>query len=231
MLDGNREHRSSIMGGVSIHFHIHQKGNHLRLEDHVTDNRDRTPSVWDNVKIFGEVSFSHTIIRPVNGKSVGDFLGIIVNGRVDHGIGRIVTHSRRDQTSQPKRRFQSLLLVVEAKTAFSLERALPQLVVYLGSLHQSRLRRGRSNATVYGVVSDGYSFIFATVTHDGVLKRSKYFEVKGGDMQTVLGCLKYLLETSASMSPNVRPERDGGEPVGDQSDGESDMDVDDTDYF
>jgi hypothetical protein len=30
---------------------------------------------WDDIKVFGEVSFSHTITRPENGKSVGSFLG------------------------------------------------------------------------------------------------------------------------------------------------------------
>jgi hypothetical protein len=90
------------------HLHIHQKGNHLRLEDQdhqatAGNNRaQRTPTRWDNVKIFGKVSFSHMITRPANGKSVGDFLGIIVNGRVDHGIGRVVPYSPADkQTSLP----------------------------------------------------------------------------------------------------------------------------------
>jgi hypothetical protein len=37
-------------------------------------------------------------------------------------------------------------------------------------------------------------------------------------MLTVLGCLKYILEMSASMSPNVRLEKNGGELVEDHSD-------------
>jgi hypothetical protein len=203
---------------------IHQKGNDLRSEDHT----QRIPTCWDNVKIFGKVSFSHMITRPANGKSVGDFLGTVVNGRVDHGIGRVVPYSCADT----KRRFQSLLLVVEAKTALNLTGALPQLVVYLGSIHQSRIQRQRRNATVYGCVSDGYSYIFVTITHEGVLKQSRRFEVTQGDMRTVLGCLKYILEMSASMSPNLTPEseQDGDEPVEDHSDGESEMDIDDSGY-
>jgi hypothetical protein len=130
----------------------------------------------------------------------------------------------------PKRRFQSLLLVVEAKTAFNLTRALPELVVYLASIHQSRLQRQRRDATVCGVVSDGYSYIFVTITHDGVLKQSRRFEAAQGDTRKVLGCLKYILEMSANMSPNLTPEQDGGEPVEDHSDGESSMDIDDNGY-
>jgi hypothetical protein len=58
-------------------------------EEQTTDNRAQgTSTPWDdiNIKIFGEVSFSHTITHPANGKLVGFFLGTIVNGRVDRGI-------------------------------------------------------------------------------------------------------------------------------------------------
>jgi hypothetical protein len=151
-------------------------------------------------------------------------------GGVDHGIGRVLLPGRSGAMKCPKRRFQSLLLVVEAKTAFNLDRALPQLVVYLASLHQSRLQRNRSDATVYGVASDGYAFIFVTITHKGVLKQSRHFEITQGDTLTVLGCLKYILEMSASMSLNVTPKKNGGEPVDDHSDCESDMDIDDNNY-
>jgi len=173
------------------------------------------------VKIFGKVSFSHKITRPANGESVENFLGTVVNGTVDRGIGRALPYSCHDipAQGQPTRRFQSLLLFVEAKT-FNINDALPQLVVYLASIHQSRLQRNRPNATVYGTVSDGYTFIFVTITHDGVLKQSRRFEVLEGEITTVLGCLKYLIETSASISPSATPEKDGDELVGDHYDGE-----------
>lgn len=48
-----------------------------------------------------------------------------------------------------------------------------------------------------------------TITHDGVLKQSRLFDVAEEDTLTVLGCLKYMLEMSVSM----RPEKGGGEPV------------------
>ena len=35
-----------IMGGVSVHLYIHQKGNHLKLEDQATDNYAKsTPTI------------------------------------------------------------------------------------------------------------------------------------------------------------------------------------------
>jgi hypothetical protein len=194
--------------------------------------RTKTPSPYKDIAIFGEVSFSHTISRPANRSAGKSYLGTIVNGRVDHGIGRVVLSDDDSATKPPKRCFHSLLLIVEAKTALNLDSALPQLVVYLASLHQSRVQRNRSDATVFGVVSDGYSYIFVTITHDGELKRSKRFNMteKKRDMVKVLGCLKYILETSAKMSPNVTPEKREQTGVEDQVDGDPAMDIDNNDY-
>jgi hypothetical protein len=138
-----------------------------------------------------------------------------------HGIGRVFssTPSRRGSNKCHKRRFRSLLLI-EAKTELALNPALPQLVLFPASLHQSRLQRNRSDDTIYGVVSDGCAFIFVTITHDGMLKQSKDFDVNDGEDLTVLGCLKYMLEMS---SPNVTPEKAGGEV---HSDYDSDMGID-----
>lgn len=154
---------------------------------------------------------------------MGSFLGTIVNGRIDRVIGRIHPPGRHGLM---KRCLQPLLLVIQPKKPLSIDCALPELVVYLASLHQSRLRRNRSDATVYGIVSDGYAFIFVTITQDGTLKPSRRFEVTKGDTQTVLGCLKYVLEMLGNMSLNVTPKKDGGEVVEGHSDYESDLDID-----
>jgi hypothetical protein len=98
---------------------------------------------------------------------------------------------------------------VEAKFDGSVDQALPQLLVYLASLRQSRLQRHRSDASVYGVASDGYVFIFVTISHEGVVRLSRHFNiVQGEDMRVVLGCLKYVLEKTG---PNSTPERSGGQ--------------------
>ena len=149
------------MGSVFIHLHIHQKGSHLKLEDRASDSRlQHTPTPWDDIKVFGEVSSSHTISRPAEGKPLRSFLGIVVNGRVDHEIGRVLIPG---SGSPSKRRFQSLLVVVEAKTACNLTEVIPELVVYLGAPHQSRQQRNRRDCTVYGVASDRFSFIFLII--------------------------------------------------------------------
>ncbi|EDR04750.1 uncharacterized protein LACBIDRAFT_304146 [Laccaria bicolor S238N-H82] len=66
--------------------------------------------------------------------------------------------------------------------------ALPQLVVYLASLRQSRLNKGRSNTSVYGVVTDGFAFVFVIITHEGILKESRLFDLTHGYLSIVLGC-------------------------------------------
>jgi hypothetical protein len=106
------------------------------------------------------------------------------------------------------------LLAVEAKKMHNLDSAFPQLVVYLASIRESRLSQGQSDASVYGVASDGYSWIFVTITHDGTLQESRRFDIKANpeDLRTILGCVRYILEKSASVGgPNMAPE--GGDPL------------------
>jgi hypothetical protein len=146
----------------------------------------------------------------------------IINGRVDHGIGHVIIPGPR--YDKRGRLFQTLLTVVNAKTAGNLVEVVPELVVYLGSLHQSRHRQRRRDCTVYGVASDGYSFLFLTITHDGVLKESKHFELMLGELQLVLGCLKHILEVTCKEVPE-----NGSKLMEDAYDFE--MDIDDSDYI
>jgi hypothetical protein len=164
------------------------------------DSRLQTPKRWDDIKIFGEVPFSHQVISP----PMESFpLGIFINGRVDYAIGVVLKSGAKHE--HYKRRFQSRLLV-EAKFERGVELALPELLVYLACLHQSRLQRLRSDASVYGLVSDGFAFIFVAILHDGVVQLSRRFDVLQGDLRVVLGCLKYVLEKTANM---LAPERNG----------------------
>jgi hypothetical protein len=140
----------------------------------------------------------------------------VVRSRVDHGIG-IVIRSKK----VPNRLFHSLLLCVEAKFHDGLYNALTQLVVYLACLCQSRVNGGRSNTSVHGVATDGLSYTFITITHEGVLKRSRQFNLMDGDLSIVLGCLQHILKMAMSMSLNLTPEA-----YGDNS-----IDLDDTPYL
>ena len=175
-----------------------------------------TPTPWDNVKVYCDVSFTHAISKDT-----------VVGGRVDHGVG-IIIRSRK----APNRLFHSLLLCVEAKFHGSLLNALAQLVVYLASLRQSRVNKGRSNTSVYGVATDGLFYVFLTITHQGVLKQSKQFDIRLGDLSTVLGGLKYILEIAMSMTPTSTPEN-GMLKTSDElgADADDAINVDDTFYF
>jgi len=166
------------------------------------------PCRFRDIKAFGEVSFSHTITSmdgPSQSSYQSSYSGVTVNGRVDHSIGRVIPF----HNSAHKQKFQSLLLLVEAKVQDSVETAFAQLVIYLGALYQSRVSRKRRDASVYGVASDGYIYIFVTITHQGDLKQSRSFDIIStpNDLAAVLGCLKFLLEKSASMTPNRTPEK------------------------
>ena len=183
-----------------------------------TEDGRRTPTPWDAVKVHCEVSFTHTINPiPTIPKN------IVVGGRVDHGVG-IVMRSKKASN----RLFHSLLLCVEAKSQGSIFSALAQLVVYLACLRQSRINRGRSNTSVYGLATDGLAYVFVTITHEGVLKQSRQFDVTQGDLPTVLGCLQHILEMAMSMTPEK-----GGLKKSDESEADADdlIDLDDTPYL
>jgi hypothetical protein len=104
--------------------------------------------------------------------------------------------------NKPNRRFHSLLLCAEAKIKDNLGSAYGQLVVYLASLRESRINRGKRDCSVYGIATDGLKYVFVTITNDGTLLFSKQFDVEKGDLPVVLGCLRYILEKAVSMSPN-----------------------------
>ncbi|KAF8730598.1 hypothetical protein AX14_005406, partial [Amanita brunnescens Koide BX004] len=148
--------------------------------------------------------------------------------KVDHAIGIVI----RSRKNVPNRLFHSLLLCVEAKFHGSLSNALTQLVVYLACLRQSRVNRGRSNTSIYGVATDGLSYIFVTITHEGVLKESGLFNVMDGNLSTVLECLQYILETAMSMFPSETPEWEGLKKRDElQADGDDLIDLDDSPYL
>lgn len=182
-------------------------------EDH--DGR-RTPTSWDTVKVHCDVSFNHTINRmPTTSKKT------VVGGRVDHGVGIIL----RSKKSPYRFFFHSLLLCVEAKFHGRLVNAFAQLVVYLACLRQSRVNQGRSDSSVYGVATDGFSYIFTTITHDGVLKRSRLFDIMEGHLSSVLGCFKYILEITMSSSTTEKGTLNASEELEDDL-----IDVDDSPY-
>ena len=200
MFDGNGE--SSRNFSEDLVECYPQKGSNEIKDAGDGDARPKTPSPLNDIKIYGEVSFTHKVISqpPHN--------NVVVSGRVDHGIGRILNTQVKNAVDRRKRPFYSLALLVEAKSDGAVDSAVTQLIVYLGSLRQSRLQRNRPDASVYGLASDGYVFLFVKILHDGTVMQSKRFNIlKRGEMKKVLGCLKYILEITASRSPKSTLER------------------------
>jgi hypothetical protein len=70
------------------------------------DARPKMPSPLNDIKIYGEVSFTHKVISR---QTTRHSPNIVVGGRVDHGIGRILKTPRvKDAVDQRKRRSYSL---------------------------------------------------------------------------------------------------------------------------
>ena len=167
------------------------------------DARTKTPGPLNDIKIYGDVSLTHKVISRTTTRPSPN---IVVSGRIDHSIGRILKTRVKEAVDHRKRCFYSLLLVVDAKFDRSVGHALPQLIVYMASLRQSRLQQNRPDASVYGLASDGYLFIFVKITHDGTVMLSRRLDIlRKGDMKKVLGCLKHILEVTVSKSPKSTP--------------------------
>jgi len=157
------------------------------------------PSSVDSAQIHCELTFCHQLPA-----TYGDITA--VTGRIDHGIGFV---SRNHS-------FYTLLFIVEAKPY---DQATLQLVVYLACIRQSRIQRGRTDTSVYGLASDGVKFIFVTISSEGIIRMTSTFHISW-DLQQVMGCLKYILEKTASMRPNATPEKKSGGRVVETADGD-----------
>jgi hypothetical protein len=83
-----------------------------------------------------------------------------VTGCLDYSIGRIlpgtaIVNAQKREKRVRRRRFQSLLIIIEAKTQSQCGGARAQLLTYLACLRQSRICGRRTDTSVYGVASDG----------------------------------------------------------------------------
>ena len=83
------------------------------------------------------------------------------------------------------------------------------------------LELSRPDASVYGLASDGYAFIFVKISHDGTVMRSRQLDILEGSMEKILGCLKHILEVTMSRSPKSSLETIDGSGDNDEV-GESD---------
>lgn len=143
--------------------------------------------------VYGEIAFRHLLLSSRSRK-------IIFNGCVDYSIGRALLSLHPNNPLQ--KHFQSLVLLAEAKVGSTVERAVPQLFIYLASIRQSREARGRTDTAVYGVANDGFRWKFVMITHSGLIKVSAPFTTTfPDDTKIILECLAFMVEAAASMLP------------------------------
>jgi len=177
--------------------------NHQPTENKALSGQPSTQQPFGNVKVYCQVSFTHTIGTPNISQD-------LVSGLVDHAVA--ITLPSRD-FKKPNRIFYCLLFCI---VKLSVDSALPELVVYLASLRQSRIHPGKRDSSVYGVATNGFDYLFVTISHEGFLRTSKYFDITHGDLPTVLGYLRYILETAISISPNASLKQGVVETGGDE---------------
>ena len=144
-----------------------------------------------------------------------------VTGCLDYSVGRVMPTIHAGL----ERRFQCLLVIVEAKAQYIVGKFLPELLVYLACLRQSRIQRHRTDASAYGVASDGYKFLFVKITHDGTVMISRQFDAQQGQTLEILRCLRSILETTVEINDNLTPEMNGAGDFADPA-----IDLYDNDY-
>lgn len=230
MFDCPGEFNKFLVCGLGHEPSTSQKDNHVdTATEKTTDYQSNTPTPYDDIRVYGKVTFNHRVSQSKTLPTPPRKLS--VSGRLDYGIGRIIKHVKKAE-DQHRRRFQCFLVIVEAKAQFAVSLALPQLLAYLACLRQSRLQHKRTDASVYGVCSDGYQFLFVTITHDGTVKVSKLFDIlQEGDLSKVLGWLSFMLETTtAATSPNALPERNGADEKDEGDLDDPTIDLVDNDY-
>ncbi|KAG2366845.1 hypothetical protein BDR07DRAFT_1352102 [Suillus spraguei] len=155
-----------------------------------------TRSSFSDIMVYMDAAFQHSV--PSRSHKT-------VFGCVDYAVGHAFLHWEPGNLFSDKR-FQSLILIVQAKVGSTVYCIVPQLLVYLACIRQSREARGRSDTTVYGAASNGYFWRFAMITHSGVIKVSQPFSVRyPGGTKIVLECLVFMIEAAASISPSMTP--------------------------
>ena len=75
--------------------------------------------------MYGEVSFNHRILFQFTTTSVSTRSVTIISDCLDYGVSRILSRTTRDAQKQRARRFQSLLMIVEAKAQRAVNETIP----------------------------------------------------------------------------------------------------------
>ena len=94
----------------------------------------KTSTSFNDIQIHSEVTFNHEILHSPSRNPQQTF-STVVTGHLDHVVGCIIP--TKVTAIWHRCHFQSLLVIVEAKTQCAVGTALPQLLIYLASLCQA----------------------------------------------------------------------------------------------
>ena len=154
----------------------------------------------------------------------------IIKGRADWALGY----------GRNKNDTGSILIVVEAKGSGKAFVGLPQLIVYMAAVFESR--RGRTKNTVFGMLADSGVFQFAFLDHNKKLFLSNVF-MWAGQKSTILTYIDTILLDAIKSSPHTTPTKarntslrnypfylKGPWKFGEDSDSETDEEAGDDDF-
>ncbi|KKZ68314.1 hypothetical protein EMCG_05989 [[Emmonsia] crescens] len=96
------------------------------------------------------------------------------------------------------------LLVVEAKKKFFAYSAIPQLIAYMGIVHQQRKLAGRRNAVVYGIASDSYEFRFLRLDNNSKLSKSPVYDWVS-HAADIVSYIRFTIRAAILESPSTSP--------------------------
>ncbi|KFY33633.1 hypothetical protein V494_07451, partial [Pseudogymnoascus sp. VKM F-4513 (FW-928)] len=137
---------------------------------------------------------------PLSGKVVFKGEDRILTGFADYSLF---------YESQEKEAFGTNLVIVEAKKTGFADGAMPQLVSYLGLVSTAPRDRGKLNAVVYGIASDGVVFRFCRVNNDGEFSQSAPLDWRmKGHKERIFSTIRMIVRTAALSSPSTTPIKD-----------------------
>ncbi|KAJ5636874.1 uncharacterized protein N7484_010187 [Penicillium longicatenatum] len=93
------------------------------------------------------------------------------------------------------------LVVVEAKRTGVLDTGFSQTLIYMGCIHQERLRTEGRSAVIYGVMSDGVQWKFIRINQQGEHAMKVYDTGEPGGYTHIATTLAFMMQEAVTLSP------------------------------
>lgn len=168
----------------------------------VTRNSPPRADRINKVKLIPETSLSVDIYSD-------SFPGIKyrITGRADWTFG-YKDNGLKDDISKDDER--TLFVAIEAKQRSEFSNGETQLITYLAILRENRLRAKKRNVRTQGFYSDGERFAFISISQDGIIQKSRIFDItEDDDLKIVYNFITTMMETALKSSPTSSPTKQG----------------------